>query len=100
MNLRQLIRTIRNKVSRPEHLPNDTVLGFLRMLERVEREDITCDELYRKLDEYVEREVDKRDAAYIMPLMREHLEICPECCEEYEALLHIVQAADENRTTS
>jgi hypothetical protein len=100
MNLRQLIRTIRNKVSRPEHLSNDTVLGFLRMLERVEREDITCDELYRKLDEYVEREVDKRDAAYIMPLMREHLEICPECCEEYEALLHIVQAADENRTTS
>ena len=100
MNLRQLIRTIRNKVSRPEHLSHDTVLGFLRMLERVEREDITCDELYRKLDEYVEREVDKRDAAYIMPLMREHLEICPECCEEYEALLHIVQAADENRTTS
>jgi len=100
MNLRELIRTIRNKVSRPEQLSNDTVLGFLRMLERVEREDITCDELYRKLDEYVEREVDKRDAAYIMPLMREHLEICPECCEEYEALLHIMQAADDNKTTS
>ena len=100
MKLRVLIRNIRNKVSRPEQLSNDTVLGFLRMLERVEREDITCDELYLKLDEYVEREVDKRDAAYIMPLMREHLEICPECCEEYEALLHIVQAADENRTTS
>jgi len=100
MNLRELIKSIRNKVSRPEEVSNEMVLGFLRMLERVEREDITCDELYMKLDEYVERQVDKRDAAYIMPLMREHLEVCPECCEEYEALLHVVEAAEDNRTTS
>ena len=100
MNLRELIKTIRNKVSRPEQLSNDTVLGFLRMLERVEKEDITCDELYKKLDEYVEREVDKRDAAYIMPLMREHLDTCPECCEEYEALLHVIRTAEDNKTTS
>ena len=96
MNLRELIKTIRNKVSRPEELSNDTVLGFLRMLERVEKEDITCDELYMKLDEYVERELDKRDAAYIMPLMREHLETCPDCCEEYEALLHVIQETEKN----
>ena len=100
MNLRELIKSIRNKVSRPEEVSNEMVLGFLRMLERVEREDITCDELYMKLDEYVERQVDKRDAAYIMPLMREHLEVCPECCEEYETLLHVVEAAEDNRTTS
>ena len=100
MNLRELIRSIKNKVSRPEDLSNDMVLGFLRTLERVEREDITCDELYQKLDEYVEREVDKSDAAHIMPLMREHLEICPECCEEYEALLHVVKASEDNKTTS
>jgi hypothetical protein len=75
------------------------VLGFLRVLERVDREDITCDELYLKLDEYVERQVDKRDAAHIMPLMREHLEACPECCEEYEALLQVLQAAENDKTT-
>jgi hypothetical protein len=69
------------------------------MLEKVEREEITCDELYLKLDEYVEREVDRRDAAYIMPLMREHLEVCPECCEEYEALLHVLEAAEDDKTT-
>jgi len=96
MNLRELIKTIRNKVSRPEELSNDMVLGFLRMLERVEKEDITCDELYMKLDEYVERELNKRDAAYIMPLMREHLETCPDCCEEYEALLHVIQETEKN----
>ena len=100
MNLRELIKTIRNKVGRPEELSNDMVLGFLRMLEHVEREDITCDELYMKLDEYVEREVDKKDAAHIMPLMREHLEVCPECCEEYEALLHVVEASGDKKATS
>jgi hypothetical protein len=99
MNLRELIRSIRNKVGRPEQLSDEMVLGFLRVLERVEREEITCDELYLKLDEYVEREVDKRDAAYIMPLMREHLEACPECCEEYEALLHVLEAAEDDKTT-
>jgi hypothetical protein len=99
MNLRELIRSIRNKVNRPEQLSNEMVLGFLQVLERVEKEDITCDELYLKLDEYVERQVDKRDAAYIMPLMREHLEVCPECCEEYEALLHVLESVEDNKTT-
>src|SRR4030095_9086279 len=99
MNLRELIQTIRNKVSPPEKLSNETILGFLHMLEMVEKEDISCDELYMKLDEYVEREVDQRDAAYIMPLMREHLDTCPECCEEYEALLHVIKAAEDNKTT-
>ena len=99
MNLRELIRSIRNRVSRPEQLSDEMVLGFLRMLERVDREDITCDELYLKLDEYVEREVGQRDAAHIMPLMREHLEACPECCEEYEALLHVLEAAESDKTT-
>ena len=99
MKLRALIKTMRNKANRPRELSNDIVLGFLRMLEKVEKEDITCDELYKKLDEYVERELDRRDAAYIMPLMREHLEICPECCEEYEALLHVLKGT-ENKATS
>lgn len=99
MNLRELIRSIRNRVNRPEQLSDEMVLGLLRVLERVDREDITCDELYLKLDEYVEREVGQRDAAVIMPLMREHLEVCPDCCEEYEALLHVLEAAQSDKTT-
>jgi hypothetical protein len=99
MNLRELIRSMRNRVNRPEQLSDEMVLGLLRVLERVDREDITCDELYLKLDEYVEREVGQRDAAVIMPLMREHLEVCPDCCEEYEALLHVLEAAQSDKTT-
>src|SRR5436190_17382874 len=95
MNLSALIRKIRNGISPQEELSNEAVLGFLRVLETVDNEEISCDELYEKLDQYVEREVDKKDAARIMPLMREHLDICPECCEEYETLLHVVATTIE-----
>jgi len=98
MKLRAFIQSVRNKVSPPEELSTETVLGFLRVLENLEKEEITCDELYIKLDEYVEREVDKKDAAELMPLMREHLDICSDCCEEYEALLHVIEEADKKTT--
>ena len=91
MNLRDLIKKVRNSISPQEQLSNEAVLGFLRVLENVDKEEISCDELYTKLDEYVDRQIDKKDADRIMPLMREHLNICPECCEEYEALLHVIE---------
>ena len=90
MNIRNLIRRIRNSLHLRTELPNEAVLGFLRVLEDVREEEISCDEIYLKLDEYVEREVSKKDAAQLMPLIREHLDICPECCEEYEALLNVL----------
>ncbi|HEX5809480.1 MAG TPA: hypothetical protein VFY25_12510, partial [Anaerolineales bacterium] len=71
------------------------VLGFLRVLESVPEEESSCEEVYAKIDEYVEREVDKKDAAALMPLVREHLDLCSECCEEYEALLDILEKTSE-----
>ena len=67
------------------------------MLESVREQEISCDEIYKKIDEYVEREVNKKDAAQLMPLIREHLDICPECCEEYEALLDVLEKTSDNK---
>ena len=97
MNIRDLIQKVRNRITPQEQLSNEAVLGFLRVLETVDTEEISCDELHGKLDQYVELEVDKKDAAHIMPLMREHLDVCPECCEEYEALLHVVEETEEKQ---
>ena len=95
MNLRAIIHKIKSSFNHKEELPNEAVLGFLRVLESVPAE-ATCDEVYSKIDEYVEREVDKKDAAELMPLVREHLDLCSECCEEYEALLYILEKTSEN----
>lgn len=95
MKLRDIIQSVKNKVSPREALSNEAVLGFLRVLEKMDKEEVTCDELYNQLDEYVEREVNVHDAARIMPLIREHLDVCPGCCEEYEALLHVVEKQEK-----
>jgi len=53
-------------------------------------------EIDARLDEYVELEIKKEDAAHIMPLIREHLDLCSDCCDEYEALLDVVEKTDES----
>lgn len=96
MNIRELIQRVRNRMKPQQELPTEVVLGFLRVLENVRREELTCEEIFSKLDEYVECEVDSKDAARVMPLIREHLDICHECCEEYEALLDVVDKTEED----
>ena len=92
MKIRAIIQKIKNSFNHHgEELPNEAVQGFLRVLESVREEDAPCDEVYARIDEYVEREVDKKDAAQLMPLVREHLDMCTECCEEYEALLDVLE---------
>lgn len=91
MNIRAIIQKIKSSFNHHEEIPNEAVLGFLRVLESVREEDVPCDEIYSRIDEYVEREVDKKDAAQLMPLIREHLDICSECCEEYQALLDVLE---------
>lgn len=95
MNIKELVRRIRVSLGLQKELTNDTVLGFLRVLEDVRSEELTCDEIYAKLDEYVEREAVKKDAAQLMPLIRQHLDTCSDCCEEYEALLDVVEKTEE-----
>ncbi len=97
MNLRDLIQRVRNKLKPHEELSNEAVLGFLRVLENVRREELSCAEIYSKLDEYVECEIGCKDAAHVMPLIREHLDICQECCDEYEALLDVVEKMEDEQ---
>ncbi len=100
MNIRAIIQKIKKSFDHHEHheeLPKEAVLGFLQVLEHVQEEGCSCDEVFSKIDEYVEREVDKRDAQDLMPLIREHLDLCPECCEEYEALLDILEKTSKDK---
>ena len=95
MNIRSIIQKIKSSFNHHDDLPNEAVLGFLRVLESVREEDAPCDEVYARIDEYVDREIDKKDAAELMPLIREHLDMCSECCEEYEALLDVLEKTSQ-----
>ena len=48
--------------------------------------DIGCEECFERLDEYVELELQGRDAEATVPGMRAHLDGCPACREEHESL--------------
>jgi hypothetical protein len=48
--------------------------------------DIGCEECFERLDEYVELELQGRDAEARIPGMRAHLDGCPACREEHESL--------------
>ena len=94
--MQDIIKRIRQSLGLQKELSNEAVVGILRVLDEVPEEDeITCGELFAKLDQYVEREVDKKDAAVLMPVIREHLDTCPDCCEEYEALLDILSKSEK-----
>jgi hypothetical protein len=96
MNIPDIIKRIRHSLGLQKELPQEAVIGIIRVLETVPPdEEISCEELYARLDEYVEREVDQKDAAQIMPIIREHLDVCPECCEEYEALLEVLSKSSK-----
>jgi hypothetical protein len=96
MNIPDIIKRIRHSLGLQKELPQETVIGILRLLDTVPPdEEISCEDLYTRLDEYVEREVDQKDAAQIMPILREHLDVCPECCEEYEALLEVLSKSSK-----
>ena len=91
MNIKSLLQRIQHTFKPQEELQDEAVLRFLHILENARAEEMSCSDLYAHLDEFVEREVQSKDAEKIAPLIREHLDICSECCEEYEALLNVIE---------
>ena len=54
--------------------------------------ELTCDQCFELLDEYVERELAGAEAHEHIPGMRAHLEGCSACHEEHDSLLALLAA--------
>ena len=52
--------------------------------------ELSCDQCFELLDEYVELELAAIDADARVPGMRAHLDGCPACREEHESLRALV----------
>lgn len=94
-----------NKLPTPENQPasepeisDEMVVRFLKVLEQVREEDLSCSDMFARLDEFVEAEIKEgKDTSKITPLIHEHLDICSECCDEYDALLSVVQHTKDEK---
>ncbi|MBK8984512.1 MAG: hypothetical protein IPM39_00285 [Chloroflexi bacterium] len=72
-------------------LNEEHIKHLMHMLEQTNSGICTCAETFDFLDEYVELVTSNEEAAMLMPYVQRHLELCPDCHEEYEALLRILQ---------
>ena len=91
MKLKDLIQKFFGKpITQPE-ITDGVVLKIIKILEQARADEITCDDMFAQLDEFVEHKFHGRDVEKIAPLLREHLDICSDCHEEYATLLHVLE---------
>ena len=63
----------------------------LHMLALTEQDELSCDAVYAVLDQFAEAAQRGENLLTFMPLVRQHMDMCPDCREEYEALLRTMQ---------
>lgn len=70
---------------------------WLRKIYKTQPEEISCTECFEHVSSFVEMEVAGQDAAAQMPQLKQHLEQCQACRDEYETLrdLRRLEEADQ-----
>jgi hypothetical protein len=81
----------RTASGRGNSLEPDALKSLAYSIATTHADEIDCDECFHKLDEFVEMTLAGKDATEAMPLVRDHLDRCGDCCEEFEALLAALQ---------
>ena len=65
--------------------------SVLAMLAMTHDQELTCDEVQAMIDQFAEMQQRGEDPSSLFPLVKRHLDMCPDCREEYEALLVALQ---------
>ncbi len=90
MKLKDWLKRANPLANKEDALSNGDVHDLIRYLETAE---LDCENVFRVLDQFAEIEVRKEDAARIFPLVREHINECHDCCDEYTALMEVLERA-------
>ncbi len=95
MKVPEIIQQLRDLFRHKPEVPQPLVEWLINSLENTREEEVSCDDVFALLDQYAETHVRGEDAARLMPLLKQHLEICRECCEEYDALVDVLEEKKE-----
>jgi hypothetical protein len=71
------------------------MVKLFHMVENTGEVELSCDEVFDLIDQYVEYDVGSDNAASLLPLVKKHLDRCRGCLEEYEALARVIKASSE-----
>ena len=84
--MKRLIDWFRKK--RPQESDSSAAMtSLLTMLTMTEAQELTCDEVLIVLAEFAELNQRGEAVAQYLPLVEKHLALCPDCMEEYQALM-------------
>lgn len=74
------------------HLDDAAMIRLMHCLSMTVEGACTCAEAYAMMDQYTELVASDEQARQLMPLVKNHMDMCPDCREEFEILLKIVHA--------
>ncbi|MDR9415106.1 MAG: hypothetical protein RI564_02395 [Gracilimonas sp.] len=74
----------------------DVLKKILSKLPQTHEDEIGCDDCFDELHSFAEMELEGKSPEQAMPLIKEHLDNCGECRQEYQALLEGMKALNES----
>jgi hypothetical protein len=66
--------------------------GLVDMIFSTRSDELSCDECFEHVGRFAELELEGKDAAAALPLVKDHLDRCRCCQEEFDALLKALEA--------
>ena len=76
-------------------LSSETIRKMMLSIQSTREEELTCGHCYDELDRFIEMELSGMNPAEALPLVREHLDRCAACREDYEVLLEALKTMVE-----
>ena len=73
---------------------------WLQNIDKTEDEEISCSECFDLVSHFVEVELSSADAVAEIPELKQHLEQCSACREEYETLRDLSRLEREGKLPS
>lgn len=64
--------------------------NMLFMLASTREEELNCDQVYALLEQFSEAVLRREPLTDLMKSIEQHLNVCPDCREEYETLLAMI----------
>jgi hypothetical protein len=96
MKIKQFFNVQIRKLRGEPELSDEVVARMMHKLVSASEAELTCDEVFALVDEYAEASQRGEDVASLKPLIRQHLDLCHECDEEYQALLRVLEGTDSD----
>ena len=73
---------------------------WLKNIYKTQEQEISCSECFDGVSHFVEVELAGQDAAAKMPQLKQHLDQCAVCREEYETLRDLARLENEGELPS